>query len=219
MAGRRARWTLVRARCAEVAPGRPAARRNESDMTMEIAGRRLGVDAPLFGIAEIGLSHGGAQAEALRLVDVAAAAGVSAVKLQSLCGDTLVTASCPGPAHVAGESLREFFRQFELDEGAHAAVAARARAHGLAFMSTPFDESAVDMLERVGCDAYKIASGDITHHRLIERAALTGKPLVMSTGMSVSGRRARRGHRRAPRRRHGHRVAPLRVCLPGPGRQ
>jgi N,N'-diacetyllegionaminate synthase len=153
-------------------------------MSMKIADRRVGADAPLFVIAEIGLNHGGVLSEALALVDAAAAAGASAVKLQSLRGDTLVTAACPAPAHVESASLRDFFRQFELDEAAHAAVAGRARSLGLAFMSTPFDEAAVAMLERVGCDAYKIASGDLTHHRLIERAAATGKPLVMSTGMS-----------------------------------
>jgi len=153
-------------------------------MCMKIADRLVGPDAPLFVIAEIGLNHGGDVNEALALVDAAADAGASAVKLQSLRGETLVTAACPGPAHVDAASLVEFFRTFELDEAAHAAVAARARARGLAFMSTPFDEAAVDMLERVGCDAYKIASGDVTHHRLIERAALTGKPMVISSGMS-----------------------------------
>ena len=151
---------------------------------MMIADRPVDANAPLFVIAEIGLNHGGDLDAALALVDTAAAAGASAVKLQSLRGETLVTAGCPGPAHVDSASLVDFFRQFELDEAAHAAVAARARARGLAFMSTPFDEPAVDMLERVGCDAYKIASGDVTHHRLIERAALTGKPVVISSGMS-----------------------------------
>jgi sialic acid synthase SpsE len=78
----------------------------------------------------------------------------------------------------------EFFRSFELDEEAHAAVAREARRCGLAFLSTPFDIAAVDLLERVGCDAYKIASGDITHLSLIERVALTRKPIIISTGMS-----------------------------------
>ena len=145
------------------------ARRNGSAMCMMIADREVAANAPLFVIAEIGLNHGGDIDEALALVDAAAGAGASAVKLQSLRGETLVTAGCPGPAHVDSASLVDFFRRFELDEAAHAAVAARARARGLAFMSTPFEEAAVDMLERLGCDAYKIASGDVTHHRLIER--------------------------------------------------
>jgi sialic acid synthase SpsE len=154
-------------------------------MRMTIGNEHIGPDAPLFVIAEIGLNHGGSVAEALALVDAAARAGASAVKLQSLRGATLVAASCPPPAHVSSTSLRSFFEQFELDEAAHVAVASRARAHGMAFMSTPFDEHAVGMLSRIGCDALKIASGDITHFHLIERAAATGLPLVLSTGMST----------------------------------
>jgi len=139
----------------------------------------------MFVIAEIGLNHGGSPEAALALVDAAHAAGASAVKLQTLRADGLVAGHCPPPAHVAASSLRDFFRQFELDEVAHCAVAARASEHGLALMSTPFDLQAVDLLERVGVDAYKIASGDITHRALIERVASTRRPMVISTGMST----------------------------------
>jgi N,N'-diacetyllegionaminate synthase len=138
----------------------------------------------MFVIAEIGLNHGGSRDAALTLVDAAKAAGASAVKLQTLRADGLVAGHCPPPAHVAVSSLRDFFRHFELDEVAHHLVAARARHHGLALLSTPFDLEAVDLLERVGVDAYKIASGDITHRALIERVAATGRPMVLSTGMS-----------------------------------
>jgi sialic acid synthase SpsE len=153
-------------------------------MPIRIADRVVGPGTPLFAIAEIGLNHGGSGAEALRLVGAAAEAGASAVKLQTLVADRLVAAHCPAPAHVTARSLREFFRQFELDEAAHQAVATEARANGLAVMSTPFDETSVDLLERVGVDAYKIASGDLTNVGLIRRVAATGRPVVISTGMS-----------------------------------
>lgn len=153
-------------------------------MCIEIGGRRIGPGEPLFVIAELGLNHGGSLDTALALVDAAASAGASAIKLQTIVADDLVAEHCPAPGHVAAASLRDFFRQFELDEPAHVAIAGRARSHGLAVMSTPFSEDAVDMLDRIGCDALKIASGDITHRRLIERAARTGLPLVVSTGMS-----------------------------------
>lgn len=78
----------------------------------------------------------------------------------------------------------DFFAQFELDEDAHHAVAERARRHGLAVMATPLSLASVDMLERVGVDAYKIASGDLTWPGLIRRCAQTGRPMVMSTGMA-----------------------------------
>ncbi|MDE3155854.1 MAG: N-acetylneuraminate synthase family protein [Acidobacteriota bacterium] len=152
--------------------------------SLEIGGRLVGPDRELFLVAELGLNHGGSVERALALVDAVAEAGASAVKLQTLTPDGLVTPACPAPQHVAAESLAEFFAGFELDEAAHHAVAARARRHGLAFISTPLSLEAVDLLERVGVDAYKIASGDLTCLPLIERVAQTGKPVVLSTGMS-----------------------------------
>ena len=146
-----------------------------NDGTIVIAGRRIGPGEPLFVIAEIGLNHGGSVDKALALVDAAAAAGASAIKLQTLRAAELVA---PSPT-------REFFARFELDEAAHHAVTARARQHGLAVMSTPLSLSAVDLLEDVGVDAYKIASGDITFLPLIERCAATRKPLVISSGAST----------------------------------
>jgi sialic acid synthase SpsE len=139
----------------------------------------------LFVIAEVGLNHGGSLDRALALVDAAAAAGASAVKLQTLLADDLVAPECPAPAHVRAASLRAFFAQFELDEPAHRVIAARVRARGLALMATPFSVQAVDLLERIGVDAYKIASGDLTYHGLIEDCARTGKPVVLSTGMAT----------------------------------
>ena len=141
-----------------------------------IVGRhRVGRGEPLFVIAEIGLNHGGSLDRALALVDAAAAAGVPAVKLQTVIASELVA---PSP-------LRDFFAAFELDEAAHHAIAARVRSHGLALISTPLSEAAVDVLERVGVDAYKVASGDLTWTQLIERCARTGKPVIISTGTST----------------------------------
>jgi sialic acid synthase SpsE len=153
--------------------------------SFEIAGRQVGASAPLFVMAEIGLNHDGSLDRALTLVDEAARAGAQAIKLQSLYADRLVAASCPPPLHVNVSSLRDLFARYELDEAAHAAIAQRARRLGLGFISTPFALDAVDMLHRVGVDAYKIASGDLTHHQLIARAAKTGKSLIISTGMST----------------------------------
>ncbi len=156
------------------------------DVTQLRIGRRVaGEGAPLFVVAEIGLNHDGSVERALSLVDAAAAAGASAVKLQTLDAAALVAPGAPAPQHLEAASMVEFFRRYELDEAAHVRVAARARERGLAVMATPLSEDAVDLLERVGIDAYKIASGDITWERLICKAAATGKPVVISTGMST----------------------------------
>jgi sialic acid synthase SpsE len=153
-------------------------------MLCELAGRSIGESAPVCTIAEIGLNHGGSPDRALQMVDAAAWAGASAVKLQTIVASALVAASCPPPAHVRTGSLRDFFATFELDLQAHRAIVARARSHGLAAMTTVFDEASIPALETVGFDAYKIASGDLTYDGLIAAAAATGRPLVISTGMS-----------------------------------
>ena len=151
---------------------------------MQIGRQYVGSGQPPFVIAEIGLNHGGSLDRALALVDAAARAGAAAIKVQTLLPDSLVAPGAPAPAHVDAESMGEFFAQFELDERAHRQIVMRARAQGLAVLATPLSLDAVDLLERVGVDAYKIASGDITWEQLIRRCAQTRKPLVISTGMS-----------------------------------
>ena len=154
-------------------------------MLRDIGGRSIGPASPVLVIAEIGLNHGGSLARAIELVDAAAEARASAVKLQTLYADRLVAPSCPAPAHVRATSLQEFFAEFELDLDAHRVIVARARRHGLAVMTTPFAEDVVPALDQIGFDAYKVASGDITYPGLIGKLAATGKPLVISTGMST----------------------------------
>jgi sialic acid synthase SpsE len=153
-------------------------------MLRNIGKRAVGAQVPVFVIAEIGLNHSGSVDRALALVDAAAWAGASAIKLQSLFADRLVASTCPAPAHVNASSLRDFFSQFELTLDAHREVVQRARAHGLAVMTTPFAEDIMPSLEQIGFDAYKIASGDLTYGGLIAAASRTGKPVVISTGMS-----------------------------------
>jgi sialic acid synthase SpsE len=153
-------------------------------MLRKIGRRAVGADAPVFVIAEIGLNHSGSVDRALALVDAAAWAGASAIKLQSLFADRLVASTCPAPAHVDATSLRDFFAQFELSLDEHREVVEHARAQGLAVMTTPFAEDIIPALEAIGFDGYKIASGDLTYDGLIAAVARTGKPLVISTGMS-----------------------------------
>src|SRR5215831_1131176 len=154
-------------------------------MSFDIGGLRIGDRQPLFVIAELGLNHGGSLDRALAMVDAAAAAGASAVKVQTFKAEELVASQCPAPAHVPAGSLREFFKPFEFDRAAHIEIATRAKLHGLAFVATPFSAAAVEMLVDIGVDALKIASGDLTYDQLIADAAQTGLPVIISTGMST----------------------------------
>ncbi len=151
----------------------------------EVGGRLIASSEPVFVIAEIGLNHGGSLDRALALVDAAAAAGASAIKLQTLEATALVAPNAPAPSHVTATSMREFFARFELDEAAHRAIISRAREHRLAVLATPLSEAAVDLLDGLGVDGFKIASGDVTWAELIVRCARTRRPLVISTGMSA----------------------------------
>jgi sialic acid synthase SpsE len=153
-------------------------------MLREIGGRSIGSEHPVFVIAEVGLNHSGSLERALAMVDAAAWAGASAVKLQTLEAASLVSVACPAPAHVRASSLRDFFSAFELNREAHRAIVKRARDRNLAVMSTPFSIELVGMLHDLGIDAFKIASGDVTFDGLIAAVADTSRPLVMSTGMS-----------------------------------
>jgi sialic acid synthase SpsE len=149
-----------------------------------IAGRSISNGAPMFVIAELGLNHNGDTDLAMRLVEAAAEAGASAIKLQAFRADRLIAVDAPGPAHVEGGSLRELFRTFELSTTDYRRIVAHARRVGIGVLVTAFDVETVQAFDAMGVDAFKIASGDLTHMALIEAAARTRRPVVISTGMS-----------------------------------
>lgn len=155
-----------------------------------IAGRKIGPGEPPFIIAELSGNHNGSLARALQLVDAAAQAGADAVKLQTYTADT-ITLDHDGPGFRiegglwAGRTLHELYREASTPWDWHEALFARARERGLVCFSSPFDETAVALLERLGAPAYKIASFEAVDLPLIARAARSGKPLIVSTGMTA----------------------------------
>ena len=163
-------------------------------MTFEIAGRPVGPDHPPFVIAEMSGNHNQSLDRALRIVDAAASAGAHALKLQTYTADTITLNVRGGGFEISdpeslwnGKNLHELYQQAHTPWEWHKPIMERARKHGMVCFSSPFDESAVDFLEGNDVPAYKIASFENNHLPLIAKAAATGKPLIISTGMASLG--------------------------------
>jgi len=144
-----------------------------------------------FVIAEMSGNHNGSLDRALAIVDAVAASGAQALKLQTYRADT-ITIDVDLPAFRisddhslwGGENLYRLYEKAHTPWEWHAPIFERAHAQGLTVFSSPFDPTAIELLESLGAPAYKIASAEIVDLPLIEHCARTGKPLVISTGMA-----------------------------------
>lgn len=151
----------------------------------------LAAGRPYF-IAEMSANHGNDLNVALEIVDAAAEAGADCLKVQTYTADTL-TLDCDNEWFRIKGGLWDGARLYDLYKDAslpwewHGPIKERCEANGLDFLSTPFDETAVDFLDGLGCDAFKIASFECTHIPLLEYAAKRGKTMVVSTGMATIG--------------------------------
>ena len=160
-------------------------------MTIEIAGRIIGVDQPPFVIAEMSGNHNQNLDRALAIVDAAAECGAHAIKLQTYTADTMTLDKSGEDFKIndpnslwAGQNLHDLYKKAYTPWEWHRPIIQRARELDLICFSSPFDETAVDFLEDLDVPAYKIASFENNHLPLIEKAASTGKPLIISTGMA-----------------------------------
>jgi len=163
-------------------------------MTIEITGRSIGTGQPPFMIAEMSGNHNQSLERALAIVDAAAKAGAHAIKLQTYTADTMTLDVRGGDFEIndpqslwAGQNLHDLYKLAYTPWEWHGPIMDRARELGLICFSSPFDESAVDFLEGLNVPAYKIASFENNHLPLIAKAASTGKPLIISTGMASLG--------------------------------
>lgn len=155
-----------------------------------INGRTIGPGNPVYIIAELSANHGGKFEQAAAIVRAAKAAGADAIKLQTYTADTM-TLDSDEPAFAvgagtpwAGRRLHELYREAHTPWEWQPRLQRLAAEIGLDCFSTPFDATAVDFLESLGMPAHKIASFELVDLELVRKVARTGKPTILSTGMS-----------------------------------
>lgn len=154
-----------------------------------IAGQRIAVDTPPYVIAEMSANHNGNIETAFKIIEAAKQAGADAVKLQTYRPDT-ITLNCDTEdfrIHGGlwdGRTLYDLYQEAHMPWEWHAPLFAHARKHGITIFSSPFDNTAVDLLEDLNAPAYKIASFEAVDHALIKYVASTGKPMIISSGMA-----------------------------------
>jgi N,N'-diacetyllegionaminate synthase len=137
-----------------------------------------------FIIAEIGSVHDGSFGNALKLIDAAADCGVDAVKFQTHIPEAETLPDAPVPQFFRDEPRFEYFRRtsFTLDQWSR--LVEKCEERGVVFMSSPFSNQAVDLLERLAIQQYKIPSGEVTNLPMLEKVAQLKKPIILSSGMS-----------------------------------
>lgn len=156
---------------------------------LHIMGRRIATDAPPYVIAELSANHNGRIETALRIIDEAKLAGADAVKLQTYRPDT-ITLDCNTEDFQIhgglwdGKTLYQLYQEAHMPWEWHTVLFEHARKIGITLFSSPFDNSAVDLLEDLNAPAYKIASFEAVDLPLIKYVASTGKPMIISTGMA-----------------------------------
>ena len=145
-----------------------------------------------FIIAEAGVNHNGSLEMALKLIDVAVAAGADAIKFQTFKTENVITVNAPKAGYQkettgSDESQLEMVKKLELDEAAHKKLLNHCQEKGIQFLSTPFDLESIDLLNRLGLKMFKIPSGEITNLPYLRKLGALKKRLILSTGMADLG--------------------------------
>jgi pseudaminic acid synthase len=160
-------------------------------MKFRIGKKLVGDGERSFLVAEMSGNHSGKLSNALKIVKLAKKCGADAIKLQTYTSNTITLNSSKKDFRISKKSpWHKYKTLWNLYDYAHTPwewhkkIFLAAKKNNLSFFSSPFDESAVDFLENIGCQAYKLASPEITHIPLIEKISKTNKPVIISTGLA-----------------------------------
>jgi len=156
----------------------------------QIGQKIIGDGHPCFIIAEAGVNHNGRFTDAIKLIDVACAAGADAVKFQTFQAENLVTFDATKAEYqkkndIKEETQFEMLKKLELHEEDFFRLSEHAAKKGIIFLSTAFDNKSIDIVSQLDVPCFKVPSGEITNFPYLKKIASEGKPVILSTGMST----------------------------------
>ena len=161
-------------------------------MNFTINGKQIGKGCPLYFIAEAGVNHNGSTEIGKKLIDIASVSGADAVKFQTFNTENIITPDAPKSTYhietTGADSTQSWFdllKTQEMSEDMHIELIEYCNKKGITFLSTPYDNDSVDLLDSLNVSAFKIASTDTNNLPFLSYVAKKGRPMILSSAMST----------------------------------